>query len=241
MVTLGNVPRRSQLWESAADELRRAILSGKFSVGQHLAETDLAGSMGISRWPVRQALRQLELESLVEVLPNGRTIVAGLSRKHIDDLYDARLCLERHAIELAAPRMTAADSDQLHATLQRMNAESTLRDAARFIQLDFEFHEQFFVIGGNRILSQLWKTIAPQLSTLLEIEIATVIEHYGLVGPQTRAVNDLHGQIVAAMGSGNQMTAVVLLEEHLQRARQILIDELEQRGLIAPERVGELE
>src|SRR3712207_8798427 len=93
--SLGIVRRPAQLWEWVADELRRAILTGSMPVGRHLAEPELAEILGVSRWPVRQALRQLSLESLVEVLPNGRSVVVGLSRERVAELYSARLCLER--------------------------------------------------------------------------------------------------------------------------------------------------
>jgi GntR family transcriptional regulator, gluconate operon transcriptional repressor len=238
-MALTGVHRRAHLWETAADKLRSAILRGEIPVGHHLAEADLAATLGISRWPVRQALRQLQLESLVEVLPNGRTIVAGLSRKHIKNLYDARLCLERCALDLGISCMTDGVLLHLRELLDEMNGEATLQDAARFISLDLEFHEQFFVISGNRILSQLWKTLSPQLTTLLEIEVATVIRRYGLVDTRIRAVNDLHHNIVDAMQNGSRESAIALLEEHLELAQQILIEDLEQRGLLDPSSTGE--
>lgn len=229
---LGAIERRAQLWEDVAFELRRGILVGDLPVGRHLAEADIASAMGVSRGPVRQALRQLELESLVEVRPNGRTLVVGLSRARIAELYDARFCLERHALRLAVLHATEADTRRLHDLLDRMDRSAIERDPAEFIRLDMQFHRQFFVLARNRILAQLWQTLIPQLSMLLETEVATVLDHDGLLDPRSRSVNDLHRDILEAITEQDAGAADRALVLHLERAQALLVGELERRHVV---------
>lgn len=226
------VHRRAQLWEDVAIELRRGILVGELPVGRHLAEADIATTLGVSRGPVRQALRQLEVESLVEVRPNGRTIVVGLSRARIAELYDARFCLERHALRLAVQYLTDADGRRVRALLGQMERSVSERNPSEFIRLDMQFHQQFFVVARNRILAQLWQTLIPQLSMLLETEIATVLDHDGLLDPRSRSVNDLHQAILEALAQRDAEAADQALALHLQRAHQLLVDELERRRMV---------
>jgi len=227
-----NVVRRPQLWQEVASELRRTILLRQFAPGAHLAEAELSREMNVSRGPIRDALRQLELESLVEIKPNGRTLVVGLSHESIAHLYDARLCLERHALRRASERLTDDDVAALQALVDLMEDSSRQGRVAEFSQSDMAFHQQFFTIAGNRILAQLRTTLTAPLGALVELEIMTVLESSGITDPRAWAVNQAHQEMVDALRDRDADRAQAILTTHLEGAQNLLLEELEQRALI---------
>lgn len=227
-----NVVRRPQLWQEVASELRRAILLRQFAPGTHLAEAELSREMNVSRGPIRDALRQLELESLVEIKPNGRTLVSGLSHESIAHLYDARLCLERHALRRACEHVTDDDVASLQTLVDQMDDTSRQGKVAEFSQADMAFHQQFFTIAGNRILAQLRTTLTAPLGALVELEILTVLESSGITDPRASAINRAHQAMVDALAERDADRAQAVLTAHLEGAQQLLLEELEKRELI---------
>lgn len=227
-----NAVRRIPLWQGVASELRRRIIEGQIGIGEHLAELDLADRMKVSRGPVREALRLLEREGLVESRPSGRMVVVGLSRDGIADLFDVRLCLELHALTRATDRITADDVQRLQRLIDEMEACAEQGLASRFIEFDMAFHEQFFAIAGNRFLTQLRQSITPPLSALLETEILTVLGATAFLTPRIRVVNQLHQTILEAVSRSDREGACRALKEHLEGARDVLLSELAERSLL---------
>ena len=230
-----NAVRRIPLWQRVASELRRAIIERQIGVGEHLAEPDLAERMGVSRGPIREALRQLELEGLVESRPSGRMVVVGLTRDGIADLFDARLCLELHAVARAAGRITADEVRRLQRLIDEMESCASQGRASRFIEFDMSFHEQFFVVARNRVLTQLRQTITPPLSVLIETELLTVLGPTAFLAPRVRAVNELHQAMLEAVARSDREGAQRALRDHLDGARDVLLSELVERNLLAEE------
>ena len=224
--------RRPQLWQEVAAELRRAILLRRFEPGTHLAEAELSREMNVSRGPIRDALRQLELESLVEIRPNGRALVTGLSHESIAQLYDARLCLERHALQRASERLIDDDVRRLQRIVDDMDEYARQARVAEFSQADLAFHQEFFVIAGNRVLAQLRQALTAPLGTLVELEILTVLERSGITDPRAWAVNRVHQEMVDALAQRDVERARAALTAHLDGAQTLLLEELEKRGLI---------
>ena len=95
------------------DVLMNAIMQGQLSPGERLLEVQLADEMGVSRTPVREAIRRLELEGFVVMVPRKGAYVAGLSIDDVESVYEIRTALETLAVRLAAQRMEAADYEQL--------------------------------------------------------------------------------------------------------------------------------
>ncbi len=224
--------KRPQLWQEVAAELRRAILLRRLAPGTHLAESELSREMGVSRGPIRDALRQLELESLVEIPSNGRALVIGFSEESIAQLYDARLCLERHALLRASEHLTEADVERLQSLVDAMNEYSEQTKVAEFSQIDMDFHQQFFVIAGNRVLAQLRQALTAPLGTLAELEILTVLASSGISDPRAWEVNHAHQVMVDALRDHDIDQAQMALTAHLTGARKLLLGELERRQLI---------
>lgn len=197
---------------------------GQLRPGEHLAEAELAAKMRVSRGPVREALRQLELESLVQARPNGRTLVSGLSRAGIEQLYDARLCLEGHALRLAARRIEADELDRLQATLDEMLAAWRDGRPVEVNERDVRFHRQLVAAGGNRPLLRLWQTLSPQIQALLAIT--------NVVNPRAESIAAKHQQLLDALRVHDGERAVERLASHLAEAMCVLLERMEQTKLL---------
>jgi DNA-binding GntR family transcriptional regulator len=136
--------------------IQQALLSGRLNPGDRLAEGDLATALGVSRTPIREALRALDSDGLVVVLPHRGTFVRTLDPSRGRQLYEARMLLEPAAARTAAVRIT---SEQLAAL--RPLVESALHEAEAGdmpgASVDNEaFHVELFKVGGNEVLLELW-------------------------------------------------------------------------------------
>src|SRR4051812_2162338 len=111
--------------ETAYTVVRDGILSGNFARGERLREEELAGLAGVSRTPIREALRRLDAEGLVEFRPNRGARVTAWTTKELEDLYDARALLESRAARFAASRITADEIAELADLCARMETAAT--------------------------------------------------------------------------------------------------------------------
>ncbi len=138
--------------------LRDLIISGKFETGRKLVEEELADQFKVSRTPVREAIRKLEIEGLVQYQPRRGVIVTGFSAEDVDEIYAARAVLEGLAARLAAERATDAEIAELGRRLEQMNRASASGDFQRTARIHTRFDDLLYRIGHNRrlynILSQ---------------------------------------------------------------------------------------
>ena len=117
---------RTGLHEQAADKLRTLIVRGDLSPGEPLLEVSLSQALGISRTPLREALKQLAAEGLVELRLNRGAVVASLRHEELAELFEAVSGIERCAAELAAIRMTAQDVERLEVLQKRIDRKSVV-------------------------------------------------------------------------------------------------------------------
>ena len=143
---------RRRLVDDAAQTLREAILSGRFPAGSRLRQVDLAGQLGISRTPIREALVRLGHEGLIELLPSGGVRVAVTDLKEAVDLYDLREVLDGLAARLAATRAPAPTLARLDRELGRMKDCVVRGDANHWFPAHVAFHEEILRAAGNRPL-----------------------------------------------------------------------------------------
>lgn len=140
------------------EHIRDLIISGKLEAGRKLVEEELAEQFNVSRTPVREALRKLEIEGLVQYQPRRGVVVAGFSRDDVDEIYAARAVLEGLAARLAAERATDAEIAELGRRLAQMNRASEAGDFQRTARIHTRFDDVLYRIGHNRrlynILSQ---------------------------------------------------------------------------------------
>lgn len=192
--------------ETAYWKLHAAILSGQYLPGDRLREIDVASQLGLSRTPVREALRKLESDGIVEHRPRIGAVIRKLTYPEVVELYEMRVVLERTAAGMAAKHASAAEID----TLEDLNSQisDAKGDARTAAALNQKFHQSIHLATRNRFLQEAARGLNNALM---------------LLGPTTLAdearietVYAQHNDIIAAFKAGNVHAAEEAAEVHLQ-------------------------
>ncbi|WP_366141237.1 GntR family transcriptional regulator [uncultured Tateyamaria sp.] len=190
--------------EAAYARLLTAIRKGDFAPGDRLRETDVADRLNLSRTPVREALRRLEADGIVEHRPRLGAVIRQLSHAELVELYEMRIVLERTAAEMAAKHAGAAEVDALR-DLNNTIAHSCPAEAAALNQ---DFHRGIYLATRNRFLLDAARSLNNALM---------------LMGPTTLAdkarievVTAQHNDILTAIAAGDVAAAGDAAEAHLQ-------------------------
>ena len=134
------------------EKIREDILNGRYVSGDKLVEIKLADELGVSRTPVREALKQLELDGLVDNIPNRGVVVKGISKEDIDDILTIRLCIEGLVGQWAAERILDHEIKQLEEIFDLMEFYSFKGDVDRIFELNTKFHETLYQSTKSRYL-----------------------------------------------------------------------------------------
>lgn len=143
--------------------LRRAILMGELEPGERLMELQLTEKLGVSRTPIREAIRKLELEGLVVMVPRKGAAVARITEKDLQDVLEVRCALEELAVSLACERMSEADLAQLEACMKEFRESLAGGDLTTIAQKDVDFHDIIFQATGNHRLVQMLNNLREQM------------------------------------------------------------------------------
>ncbi len=143
--------------------LRQDILTGKMKPGERLMEIHLADRLGVSRTPIREAIRKLELEGLVIMIPRRGAEVAQITWKSLKDVLDVRRALDVLAIELACERIGREDADRLLGACEEFDAATKTNDTRKIAAADVAFHDIIVASTGNTRLIQLVNNLAEQM------------------------------------------------------------------------------
>jgi len=160
-----SIPRQV-LHQEVAVRLRQRIVEGQLAPGVKLNERELSESLQVSRTPLREAIKMLAAEGLVELLPNRGAVVAQLSAQDIADAFEVIAGLEGQAGELAAERIGAGALAEIRALHYEMRAAFTRRDLATYYRLNALIHGQINAAAGNRVLAQTWASVNARLQAL---------------------------------------------------------------------------
>jgi DNA-binding GntR family transcriptional regulator len=200
---------RSTLRERSLEALRSAILSGRYRPGDHLGEVELAGSLGVSRGTVREALRHLQQEGLVTAGNRGMLRVNSLSSAEVHELFRVRAALEGLAVRevIASPRREAA-AEALRAAVERLSDED--EPAAR-MEADLAFHLLLCQLSGNSMLVEAWQ----RLEGRMRVAILN-----GAAWQAPMMARDRHVPIVEAIERGDVEAAVRVVDEHMAGAAE---------------------
>ncbi len=137
-------PHFNSLHSRVYNQIRNDILNGVYEPGESLIETKLSEEMGVSRTPVREALRQLELEGLVQSVPNKGVTVMGVSEQDIQDIYTIRMLIEGLAARWAAEKITPAELEELKEAVDLEEFYTKKSDYGHLLQFDTRFHDIIF-------------------------------------------------------------------------------------------------
>lgn len=143
--------------------LRQEILTGKLKPGERLMEIHLANKLGVSRTPIREAIRKLELEGLVIMIPRRGAEVAQITLKNLKDVMEVRRALDVLAIELACERMTQEELDALYQACEHFSDAVKTKDTRMLAEADVAFHDQIVLSTGNARLIQLVSNLSEQM------------------------------------------------------------------------------
>ncbi|GEM_PF-145968 len=152
--------QQASLRDQIVSAIRDAVIQGRFRSGEKIPEQDLADELGVSRTPIREAIRILELQGLVESRPKNGTYIATLHRAEIQDSLLVRVSLEELAVRQALERMDEQEWSALCGRLEHLlhGIHEAVRrdDAIAAIELDMQWHTSLIDAAGNRYLSRLW-------------------------------------------------------------------------------------
>jgi DNA-binding GntR family transcriptional regulator len=198
------------LVELAVDRLRRDILSGRTDPGERLVEEQLTRRLGISRAPLREAMRLLAQQGLVEHIPRRGARVATLSDDDVRELYEVRDVLERHAVASMPP---SPDLTALRAALEVMTEATRLGDRLELANAHRRFHVEVVALGGNRQLAGLYESVLVRIQLYMAVNMRREAE-------QARAEDGVHRheRLFAAVERGDPEGILAGLASHGARA-----------------------
>lgn len=211
------------LHELVYRRLRRAIVDGTLRPGTRLVESKLGVRMGVSRSPIREALRRLEQESLAVLTPRrGVRVAEAVSElPEFEEVFDVRAALEALAARLAARRATAAQVARMRGALARMERAVDAGDLHAIIRADADFHRQILWSAGNPALERL-------LSSLLDqVQRMRLVIHAN--SENSRQALAEHHAILDAIVRRDEAAAVAHIEAHVEAARRRLGEGLGER------------
>lgn len=196
-------------------QLQDDILNGKYSAGDSLVETRLSEELGVSRTPIREAIRQLELEGLVSTIPNKGAVVKGISAKDIEDIYTIRMKIEGLAARWAAEKISDSELAELKEALEFEEFYTLKNDATHLLKFDSKFHEIIFKASKSMPLMHMLQTFHLYVQRARNVSFKS---------PQ-RAKEALaeHSAILKAITERNPDKAEELTTEHIKNARDNLI------------------
>ena len=193
-------------------KLQRDILTGKYRPGQKLTEQNLCKEYGVSRTPIREALRQLETDGLVENILNRGSFVIGLSRQDFEDMFELRKAYEIQAVRWAIERITEEEMDRLGETFEFMEFYTMRGDLDKMLVINAGFHQVIYEASHNRMLQ---KTLT-QYQTFLKYR--SMDEEYG--ANYLTTVLEEHRAIFKAFIDKDVKAGAEAMERHINRAKE---------------------
>lgn len=194
---------RTQVFQS----IREDILKGRYKENEELREAALGKELGVSRTPVREALRQLELEGLIKIIPNKGAYVTGISEKDVHDIYMIRSMLECLCVRWAAEHITQEQLEQLEEILLLSEYHLDRSNSVQMAELDGKFHEVLYEASQSRILDHVLSDFHKYVQMARRNSVKT----------EERARKSLaeHRAILEAIREKDVEKAEVLANEHI--------------------------
>ena len=199
--------------------LRQAIITGEFAPGERLMEIALANRLGVSRTPVREAIRKLEL---VVMIPRKGAEVAKITEKDLRDVLEVRSSLEELAAELAAERMNDEVKEKLEKALKEFEEAIESDDNAAIADSDVDFHDVIFEATGNARLIQIINNLREQMYRY-RLEYVKDTEYH------TVLLNE-HRELAKAMVEGRKEDARKIMKRHIDNQEMTVIRNIKEEN-----------
>jgi DNA-binding GntR family transcriptional regulator len=196
---------RTSVADSAYEAIRDSVIGGRYGPGAQLVEARLAGELGVSRGPVREALRRLSEEGLlVDVLHRG-TFVREFGPQDLIDIYNVRLGLEGMAVRLMIA--SGSPAQPLVELVDKMREAAASNDLTLLSKLEFHFHETLCDLSGNPLLASLFRSISSQVQMALSLDNASYVD--------TEQIATEHVPLIEAIEAGDEQLAVGRMTNHI--------------------------
>jgi DNA-binding GntR family transcriptional regulator len=206
--------REKPLRDIVGEHIRAGIYDGTYPPGARLVEQDLAESLEVSRLPVREALRVLKTEGLVEHLPTRGVVVRTLDRKQVCEIYDLREALEVLAARQAAERIAAGAESHLGDWMRDVKQALAGRDAAAIHAANSRLHDEIIALSGNTLLSETLESVVARVAWLRQ-----QISDFDVIHAE-------HQALEAAISAGDPQRAATAAREHVLASRVRTLDTL---------------
>lgn len=193
-------------------KLQRDILTGKYRPGEKLTEQNLCREYGVSRTPIREALRQLETDGLVENILNRGCFVIGLSKADYEDMFDLRKAYEIQAVKWGIQRITDDEMDKLEETFEFMEFYTMRGDLDKMLVINAGFHQVIYEAAHNRMLQ---KTLT-SYQTFLKYRSENAVYGAGYLA----TVLEEHRAIFKAFMDRDVRAGAEAMERHINRAKE---------------------
>ena len=207
------------LREVVCETLRDAIRKGVLKPGERLMEIQLAEELGVSRTPVREAIRKLELEGYVIMMPRRGTYVANLSIRDVNEVFEIRTSRDSLASGLAAERITDEELERLQRLLVLIGGYIETNNMDKIVETDTEFHDLLYQASRNTRLVGIIFNLREQLTRFR----ATSMSFPG----RLKATLEEHRRIVEAIAQGDVKEAQLAAEDHMEKSEQTLLKSME--------------
>ena len=200
------------------NQLKELIISGKLKPGERLMEYEIAKNLNISKTPIREAIRELSKEGLVVHESRRRLTVVDFTEKDIREILTLRAELESIALELAIPKFTSEDYQELELRIEELHQKEDQEDFFDVRRIDIERIHSFIIeISGNTRLEQMWKVLASQMMVLFQaVELKS--KNHGFS-------TENHRMLVQMMKDGDIKKACKFLRNHILRNMESIIQE----------------
>lgn len=218
-----NLDSFKPLRELVLDAIREAIINGSLKPRERLMEIQLAEELGVSRTPIREALRKLELEGFIVMLPRKGAYVADVSFKDIADVFEIRAALESLAAGLAAERITDEELEEMERHLVEKADAIARHDMTQLVEVDTKFHELVYRASRNDRLSLIINNLREQIQRYRSTSLA-------YPGRMKQSLEE-HRAIVEAIQSRDSQLARQLALEHIENAESSMIEAIKKDGL----------
>jgi DNA-binding GntR family transcriptional regulator len=221
-----DVARAPGLRDEVVLAIERAVLVGAIAPGQRLVEIDIARQMGISKAPVREALRELERLGLVVSYPRRGTFVADITPTVASEVYSFRAVIESYAARLAVSRHTERDLAAMEQILNQADAEDGATEVGqiRKAELDLAFHDEIYRLSGHHQLQEAWGNLRAKIRVLLVASGMLRVVDPSTIGP--RPYHRWHIAIVDALRARDADRAEAAVIRHLALGERGLVKQL---------------
>ena len=207
------------LREVVCESLREAIRNGVLKPGERIMEIQLAEELGVSRTPVREAIRKLELEGYVVMMPRRGTYVASMSIRDINEIFEIRTALESLSNGLAADHITDEELEHLQRLLVIIGGYIKEGNIEKIVETDIEFHDMMYHAARNTRLVGIISNLRDQLTRFRTLSMS--------YPGRLEATIEEHRLIVEAIARGDRKAASKAAERHMENSEKTLLKAME--------------